>query len=505
MVKKKKSAKIQISQNPSPEPNTNGDTGEISYQINISNKLQNWFISIILFFSSLLLFINFPVSQITDGRFMLLLSHNIAFDNTTRLDPYLSYHQEIQPRKGFFYWWWQLSPKRDGKIIYSHDGDWDGKDPLYYRYPNLPSILSIPVVVAMDKLFDIKIVRDGKFSFKDEDVVHKVLAAIICSVILVQIFLLARLMLPLYWALSVAVVSGFGTQIVSTLSRGVWSDTWALLISLFAIHHLLASALGKTKLSPIYLAIISSLAFFCKPNYAVIGIGALIFVVLNSIKNQNYKALYRLLIAGSIGVLIFISYSIYQFGTPIPDYYRPAVEIKYLIPALLGHSFSPSRGLFIYCSFLLMVIYLLIRYWQHNPLKVLTKSTFIPLAILIFVSSAWGTWWGGHSYGPRLIIPLLPWTILLTVIAMGIFYQNNFAKKVVVKTNKNTTLKIESTLLILSALLSIMINVHGAREPKTWLEWFYKPYPVFNDPQTRLWDWSDAQFLAGIKKRSFEE
>lgn len=462
--------------------------------INIFRNKNNILIALFLWISSSALFISFPVSQVTDGRFMLLLSNAMVFDNTTRLDPYIkSINRELEPQKSFFYYWWQLSPKRDGKIEVRHNGEWDGFEALYYRYPNLPSVLSIPAVVVMDSL-GINIVREGRFSFIDENLAHRILAGLICGFIVAQIYFLARLALPIPWSIFITIVCSFGTQIVSTLSRGVWSDTWALLISLFAVHHLLAHSLNKVHLRPIFLAIISALAFFCKPNYAVVGIISVVYVSVEVLKTGNKKMLYWLLSVGGAFALAFMLYSFYQFGTPIPDYYRPAIDLKFLPPALIGHTFSPSRGLFIYSSYLLMVIYFLLFYAKENLAPSLTKLTLIPITILVFVSSAWGTWWGGHSYGPRLIIPLLPWTILLSVLAMAAFLR---AKKKL----SPVALKINYGLLILTTTLSVMINVHGARENKTWLEWFYTPYPVFNNPQGRLWDWRDAQFLAGIFPR----
>lgn len=496
-----------VNRNPSSKINNNQKNIQSEKLILKSDKkyFQTFLIGLILWLASLILFINFPVTQITDGRFMLLLSHAVAFDKTTRLDPYFQNHQDLKPRPNFFYWWWQLSPKKNDKIIHSHNANWDGKDPLYYRYPNLPSFLSIPVVVALNKLLDIKIVRDGNFSFPDENLAHKIFAAILCAFIIVEVFFLAKIILPTTWAVILTIATGYGTQIVSTLSRGVWSDTWAVLISLLAIYHLLAHAIGKSRLQPIYLAIISTLAFFCKPNYAVIGIISVIYVGLNAIYSEDPKKkqiLYWLIGGGLIGILIFFGYSIYQFGTFIPDYYIPAMQIKYIPEAILGHTFSPSRGLFIYSSYLLMIIYFLFRYRKVCVAKILVKSSLLPILIIVFISCAWQTWWGGHSYGPRLIIPLLPFTILLSLIACNAFY--NFQKQNNYK-NIKTRIKIENGLLIITCLASMLINIHGAREPKTWFEWFYKPYPVFNNPNKRIWDWSDPQFLAGIKKRSFEK
>lgn len=463
------------------------------------------------------LFAKLPVTQVTDGQFSLLLARAMIYDHSTRLDTYLN-PEQYKAQKGFFYWFWQISPERDGKVITNHNGDWNGTDALYYRYPTLPALLSIPGVVVAEEALGLSILDErGFYDHKVEHQVHRLIAAVVAAFTVALIFRLALLALPLNWALVVALVSGLGTQIISTLSRGVWSDTWALPISLLAIHHLFSHELHKTALRPLYLAVLIAMAFFCKPNYAVVGIFAVAYMLTKASRQQWTM----LLLGGSILMMGFVSFSWMQFGTIIPDYYRPALEWKYIPLALPGHLFSPSRGLFVYCPFLLMVLYTLFRYRHDLCAKSMARLTWIPIGILMLVSSAWNTWWGGHSYGPRLIIPLLPWSILLTIIAVEAYgrhagyhrlepmryatwrtHPDMYPQAFTWQALRNAPMTL--ILWIVSASLAVAINVQGAREPKTWLEWFYRPYPVFQDPEKRVWDWADAQWLAGIIPRPHE-
>ena len=37
----------------------------------------------------------------------------------------------------------------------------------------------------------------------------------------------------------------------------------------------------------------------------------------------------------------------------------------------------------------------------------------------ILIVSLWPTWWGGYSYGPRLIADALPWMALLAILGLA--------------------------------------------------------------------------------------
>lgn len=92
------------------------------------------------------------------------------------------------------------------------------------------------------------------------------------------------------------------------------------------------------------------------------------------------------------------------FGTTLPD---PR--------ALWGITFSPYRGLFFLSPLLLLTIpgfYVVWRRRDHRPEVIVSLA--IVASILLF-NSASKMWFGGHSVGPRYLIPALPflaWPII---------------------------------------------------------------------------------------------
>ena len=117
-----------------------------------------------------------------------------------------------------------------------------------------------------------------------------------------------------------------------------------------------------------------------------------------------------LLVAGALLML----YNFVRFGSPLETGYHFDSGEGFTSPFLAGFwglVFSPYRGLF----------------W-HTPLFIASLIAFVPfvrrqrsVAILIAALSAaliglyslWWMWWGGFAWGPRFLVPLTPFWVLL--------------------------------------------------------------------------------------------
>lgn len=92
------------------------------------------------------------------------------------------------------------------------------------------------------------------------------------------------------------------------------------------------------------------------------------------------------------------------FGTTFPK-----------LNALWGMTFSPYRGLFFLSPFLLLAIPGFYYFWRRKEYRAeLVVSLAIVASVLLFTASS-KMWFGGHSVGPRYLIPMLPfltWPII---------------------------------------------------------------------------------------------
>lgn len=77
---------------------------------------------------------------------------------------------------------------------------------------------------------------------------------------------------------------------------------------------------------------------------------------------------------------------------------------------LAGILISPGRGLFIYAPLLLLAVASLGLFYRQHPGETLVISGSVAAYILILV--AWPKWWGGWGWGPRFLVPFVPYLIL---------------------------------------------------------------------------------------------
>jgi hypothetical protein len=84
---------------------------------------------------------------------------------------------------------------------------------------------------------------------------------------------------------------------------------------------------------------------------------------------------------------------------------------------LAGLLVSPSRGLFVYSPFYLFAVLSIapaIRRRREQPIYL---ALLAGASALLLVTSKWTIWWGGHSFGYRLLIEMLPALTMLLLLA----------------------------------------------------------------------------------------
>lgn len=358
---------------------------------------------------------------------------------------------------------------------------------IYYAYPPGSSILSVPYIVIMNALGFSSANSDGTYNASNEMKIETSLAALLMAAFAAIVFFTARLLLPVYWSVVIAAGTAFGSQVWSTASRAMWSDTWGILLMGLVVWLLLKAQGDRHSLRPVLLATLLSWAYFVRPTYClpILAISAYVAFFHSAV-------LVRYVATGVVWLTGFIAYSWYHFGKVLPTYYSlNKLTFESFWSALAGHLISPSRGLLVFSPVILFVVYLLIRYARSLPsirLAVLAPSI---IAAHLFVVSAVPMWWGGHSYGSRLTAGLVPWFALLGILGIAARHawlpqQGSNAPRFI----QAGELAIGGVLLV----LSIALNGLGATAQRTWW-WNVKPVNVDQHPE-RVWDWKHPQFLA---------
>ena len=414
----------------------------------------------LLFLSSFAVFLGSPNHQMTDSGYALLVGENLIRHGDLDLGRY------------------QLESVRGSNYRLEHTGAH-----TFYFFPVGSSLLSIPFV-ALSHLAGQSIVRpDGTYATKVEGQEEAILAALLMAVFTVIVFSTARLILPLPTSLAVALVTAFGTQIYSTASRTLWSDTWALVLVAGAIHLLLRSPARGEGRRFFWLATLECWATFVRPTSGL-TLAATTFYLLM----VDRRASWAFFATAAFWLAAFAADSLRRFGTPFPSYFHdrlgpPSAE------ALLGTLLSPSRGLLVCVPAALAVGWIC---WRHR--KALRFAPLIRVAVAVCLAhwlmiSAFDKWWGGHCFGARLATGMVPWLALLAILGL------EGARRASPATPAPRH-RAPAAVLALLCGLSIAINSVGAISARA-VAWNLRPANVDLDT-ARLWSWRHPQALAGF-------
>ena len=141
-----------------------------------------------------------------------------------------------------------------------------------------------------------------------------------------------------------------------------------------------------------------------------------------------------------------------------------------LLEGLAGVLVSPGRGLFVYSPILLLSVVgvLMLR---SEPRQVLLKYLGWAALMNVLLAAKWGIWWGGGSYGPRLLADIAPILSLCLYLPLERARSRAF---------------LESGI---AGLFVISVGLHalGVFGSGDW-----NRHPNINRHPERLWSWRDS-------------
>lgn len=431
-------------------------------------------IAALLFVVTLVIFWLSPVRGTTDIYYSMLVSQSLVSHGSFALD----YYDVPRADAGVV----------EGRDIHGRAYQLEtARGHVYYYFPPGGPVLCAPFV-ALANLFGVSAANpDGTYSPKGEMAIHRALAALLMAALTAVFFFTARLLLRARSAVVVALGGALGTQVWSTASRVVWSDTWAILLLGVAVWMLLAHECGARRLRPVLLASLLAWSYFSRPTSSVPIAAISLYLLL-----FNRKAFPAYASAGALWAAGLFAYSWHHFGRALPAYYEAnRLEFHNFSVALYGNLFSPSRGLLVYVPVVAFVAYLILRYRRRLPCVRLAFAALAICALHLVVVSGFDTWYGGGCYGPRYTTGLVPWFVLLAVLGVRAALDARTDNR---RSNVRwrTELAAGATLLA----LSVAMNARGAlsRETDRWNTW---PASVDERPE-RVFDWRYPQFLAGL-------
>jgi hypothetical protein len=279
--------------------------------------------------------------------------------------------------------------------------------PYYLRYRNGhylsayspgPGVLALPVYTVAVVL---GVEPDSRWARRLE----KVSAAIITALSVPFLYWALRGVTSRGWALVIALVYGLGTSSLSMSSQGLWQHGPSQLFLSLALYFLVKGLSDDRYLG--YAGFPMAAAVVMRSTDLLVVLPVAAWIIYAHRRRAGSLVLWALPPAAALAAY----YGVY-FGTTDhgPGHTTaPAWALFAQTPlseGLPGVFVSPSRGLFVYSPVLLFSVAGMLMLWRRGP--ALWRALSLGVAMVVLLISKWLTWWGGHSWGPRLLADIDP-------------------------------------------------------------------------------------------------
>ena len=413
-----------------------------------------------------------PVEQISDARYLGAVSDALLMDGTLALPP------------GF------ASADEPYQLMLV-----DGRP--RHRFPNAPAILNLPFALPFRLLGRPSLDDDGVYRLENEASMLATSAAFTMALTVALGFLTSRRFAGRGAAVALAIAFAFGTQLLSTASRPYWSHAWGVLLLTAALF--LAVAAPRRRWIWAVVGTLLSWAVFCRPTFAISALAVTAWLLIDS---RRRRYLPYVVASGAVWLILFALHSELVYGQALPPYFyseqvsshrwRPDRLFSLRHHAVIGTLVSPGRGLFVFSPFLATIPAALVWRWRSIPNRALAAAGLFAVAAHWYLVASFRNWWGGFSYGPRLLTDSIPWWWLLAALAFS-----------GATSARARPLVRRAAIGLIAALAAASIAIHwqGAfsMATKTWgrLTWAPPASRRLLFQRERLFNWRYPQFLAG--------
>jgi hypothetical protein len=187
------------------------------------------------------------------------------------------------------------------------------------------------------------------------------------------------------------------------------TPVWAYGRSFFMEPYLLALAVGSYALvlsdrAPLLPGILLGIAMQLKPHFGLLAVPLLAYYALR----KDWRSALWLAIPLAVSVLIILGTYWAMFGSPLQS--PQSFHYGDILTGLKGLLVSPKAGMFVFAP----VAFAALACWplflkRHGPKAWVVLGGFLPYFLFM---AAYAYWDGGYSFGPRYLVPILPFFLM---------------------------------------------------------------------------------------------
>lgn len=301
-------------------------------------------------------------------------------------------------------------------------------------------------------------------------VMERVAAAAIAAASAALLFLALCALTRPGLAAGIAAVYAFGSGTWATSSQALWQHGPAQL----ALAGLSLCAVSvDTRRTAVAAGLFAAFGVLARPSMVLFALLAVVFMWRE--RRRHFLPFCALPAAGGAAL---IAYNLIALGRGLGGYANAFNEFRW--PNLerpAGLLVSPNRGLLVYTPAAALSVPQMLR-WRRPPHPWLPYAATGVLAYISLYACFFG-WWGGHTYGPRFLVDVLPALALLAAPTVERLWQWSAAR----------------ALVVCLALWGIVVQGIGVYCDDG--SWNATPVPVDRQP-ARVWDWRDPQILRAL-------
>ena len=287
----------------------------------------------------------------------------------------------------------------------------DAIGPQYSKYGLGMSVLAIPFYLAgkvLSSLLGIEVSLATQFSVS---MINTLLTALSCLLI----FQFATNRFNFSPGTALLLASGFGlSSIAWYYSEDFMSEPATTLFMLSAVYFVTGKDPDLRKRDLLWAGIFLALAISCRLVALVAVPGFIIYqwMVWSESEEKNKSGLVMDLVRPAIPIVtvlvIIMVYNYIRFADPLETGYEK-FSGRFMV-GLFGLLFSPGKSLFLFNPLTLLGCLSFALCFREQRKTTLLFVWLIVSHLLLF--SFWGSWQGGMSWGPRLMLVVIPYLIL---------------------------------------------------------------------------------------------